>query len=90
MHLLYENKGEVSAHLFKVEAGGELLEHLYTGYEHIVMLSGKVTKTCTDKQVIFQDKGDLIISKPGTRRWSSSEEGGIGILICEKPKRFSN
>ena len=69
-----------SAALLKYEPGATVPNHLHSGYEHIIVLSG------SQSDLRGQHKtGTLVINPPGSQHGVVSEHGCIVLIIWEKP-----
>ncbi|MEO0887738.1 MAG: cupin domain-containing protein [Cyanobacteria bacterium J06648_10] len=81
IHRLYSN-GEQgsSAALLKYEPGATVPNHLHTGYEHIIVLSGEQS----DHQGTHT-AGTLVINEPGSQHDIISESGCIVLIVWGKP-----
>ena len=81
IHRLYSSgeKGS-SAALLKYEPGASVPNHLHTGYEHIIVLSGEQS----DRQGTHT-AGTLVINEPGSQHDIISKSGCIVLIVWEKP-----
>lgn len=81
IHRLYgDNKQGASAALLKYEPGASVPEHIHTGYEHIIVLSG-----AQSDQRGNHTAGTLAINPPGSSHNIVSKSGCIVLIIWEKP-----
>lgn len=81
--LYSSNTSEATSALLKYEPGAAVPEHMHTGYEHLIILSGSQQ----DERGIYH-KGDFIVNKPNSTHWVKSPEGCVVLAIWEKPVRF--
>ena len=81
IQVLYGNieNGPATA-LLRYQPGASVPEHIHTGFEHVLVLSGSQT----DRQGEYEI-GTLAINAPGTSHNVKSENGCIVLIIWEKP-----
>lgn len=81
IHQLYENgKNGSSAALLRYHPGAKIPDHIHTGYEHILILSGSQTDQRGEHKT-----GTLVVNPPGSKHRLVSESGCIVLIIWEKP-----
>jgi anti-sigma factor ChrR (cupin superfamily) len=81
IHRLYGNQTDgPSAALLWYEPGAGVPSHEHLGYEHILALSA----TQADENVEYA-AGTLVINPPGSRHSIMVSDGGIVLVIWEKP-----
>jgi len=71
------------AALLWYEPGAGVPRHEHLGYEHIIILSNSQTDDTGEKPA-----GTLIINPPQSVHSVSSAQGGIALLIWERPVSF--
>jgi predicted ChrR family anti-sigma factor len=80
---IYKDDSGASAALLKYEAGAQVPVHEHPGYEHILVLAGSQT----DGQRVYE-KGQLMISQPGSQHQIRSDTGCVVLAIWQKPVQF--
>lgn len=78
-----------SSALLKLETGVKIPEHLHTGYEYVLLLSGEQRANCSESGAeTHSKKGELVIAKPGSKHEIQNIRGGYVLIIWEKPVKF--
>lgn len=80
IHRLYGDGTGAGAALLRYQSGASVPQHIHTGFEHILVLSGAQTDINGRHEV-----GTLVINPPGTAHTVESEAGCIVLAIWEKP-----
>lgn len=80
---LYKSEDGASAALLRLHAGSTVPEHLHTGYENILVLSGFQTDDNNSYST-----GDFVAFSPNSSHTVHSENGGIVLAIWTKPIKF--
>lgn len=82
---IYGRPGEgPAAALLRYQPGAMLPYHTHSGYEHILILTNR---QC-DQNGCYP-RGSLVVHPPGSRHTVASPDGGIALVIWEKPVVFS-
>lgn len=80
IHYLYRAESGASAALLRYQPGAKVPQHLHTGHEHIIVLSGSQS----DDRGSYP-AGTVVINPPNTQHAVISEEGCVILIIWEKP-----
>ncbi|WP_204151314.1 cupin domain-containing protein [Leptolyngbya sp. CCY15150] len=81
--LYSDPESSASAALLRYAPGATVPEHIHTGFEHIVVLSGSQG----DRHGTYP-AGTLVINSPDTQHSVASEDGCIVLVIWQRPVKI--
>jgi anti-sigma factor ChrR (cupin superfamily) len=85
IYRLYGDGTGAGAALLRYQSGASVPQHIHTGFEHILVLSGAQADINGKHEV-----GTLVINPPGTSHTVESEAGCIVLAIWEKPVEIAS